>query len=201
MAIEHSSITDPQVHEPKGASSASEGTAYVSDGNGSGSWKTVWTPEDAQPKFAEMRIITGTSQVTLSAAVDPTLNTKSDYAKYTGDWQQGNSNGSVVIFDTDKLLITEDGFYQYDYFASVELIGGGAQNERFALKTSVDDTQLGLNDSKVIIQADFGGDIRNVSASGITSFEAGDSVSLWVAAESGVTVLINEAAMALRKVG
>lgn len=41
MAIQHSVISDPHVHEPKGASTAGAGTVYVSDGSGSGSWTTV----------------------------------------------------------------------------------------------------------------------------------------------------------------
>lgn len=40
MAIEHKDITDGQRHEPKGASTASTGSVYVSDGAGSGSWTT-----------------------------------------------------------------------------------------------------------------------------------------------------------------
>lgn len=38
MTIQHSVITDPDVHEPKGASTASVGQVYVSDGAGSGTW-------------------------------------------------------------------------------------------------------------------------------------------------------------------
>jgi hypothetical protein len=38
MAIEHDSITDPEIHEPKGISTASSNTVYVSDGAGSGTW-------------------------------------------------------------------------------------------------------------------------------------------------------------------
>ena len=39
--IQHSAITDPHIHEPKGASTASGGTVYISDGSGSGSWTVV----------------------------------------------------------------------------------------------------------------------------------------------------------------
>ena len=35
---EHSAITDPSIHEPKGAASATVGKVYVSDGAGSGVW-------------------------------------------------------------------------------------------------------------------------------------------------------------------
>ena len=34
----HSSLTDPNLHEPKGAASASQGMIYVADGAGSGTW-------------------------------------------------------------------------------------------------------------------------------------------------------------------
>lgn len=37
----HKNITDPYLHEPKGAATASSGEVYVSDGAGSG----VWTPQ------------------------------------------------------------------------------------------------------------------------------------------------------------
>lgn len=41
MAIQHASITDPQIHEPKGASTATADTVYVANGSGSGSWQKV----------------------------------------------------------------------------------------------------------------------------------------------------------------
>lgn len=41
--VEHNAITDPNIHEPKGVSSASSGTVYVADGAGSGTWSTVGT--------------------------------------------------------------------------------------------------------------------------------------------------------------
>lgn len=37
--IQHSAIPDANLHEPKGAASASADSFYVSDGAGSGSWK------------------------------------------------------------------------------------------------------------------------------------------------------------------
>ena len=39
MAIQHNVITDPNIHEPKGATSAVSETAYVANGAGSGVWK------------------------------------------------------------------------------------------------------------------------------------------------------------------
>ena len=36
--IEHSALSAAELHEPKGASSATEGRVYVADGLGSGFW-------------------------------------------------------------------------------------------------------------------------------------------------------------------
>jgi hypothetical protein len=36
--VQHSTLTDPNLHEPKGASSASANQLYLSDGSGSGTW-------------------------------------------------------------------------------------------------------------------------------------------------------------------
>ena len=36
--IEHSAITDPDIHEPKGATTADAGQIYVADGANSGAW-------------------------------------------------------------------------------------------------------------------------------------------------------------------
>lgn len=36
--VQHASLTDPELHEPKGVAAASEGEVYVADGAGSGDW-------------------------------------------------------------------------------------------------------------------------------------------------------------------
>lgn len=43
MTISHASITDPNLHEPKGVSTAAANTAYVSNGAGSGAWSKIPT--------------------------------------------------------------------------------------------------------------------------------------------------------------
>lgn len=38
MAVEHDAIPDAEIHEPKGAATAANGSAYIADGVGSGTW-------------------------------------------------------------------------------------------------------------------------------------------------------------------
>jgi len=40
VTVNHSSIGDPYIHEPKGVSTAQTSTVYVANGSGSGSWKS-----------------------------------------------------------------------------------------------------------------------------------------------------------------
>jgi hypothetical protein len=37
----HKNLTDPQLHEPIGISTAEENTVYIADGEGSGKWKNI----------------------------------------------------------------------------------------------------------------------------------------------------------------
>ena len=41
--VNHSSLTDPLIHEPKGVASASAGKVYVANGSGSGAWTSKET--------------------------------------------------------------------------------------------------------------------------------------------------------------
>lgn len=40
--IDHSVLTGTEIHEPKGADTATVNQVYVADGAGTGSWKTAW---------------------------------------------------------------------------------------------------------------------------------------------------------------
>jgi len=62
VAIEHNVITDPEIHEPKGAAAASEGEVYIADGAASGAfakpellgtgWRDLIMPFTASEKGA-----------------------------------------------------------------------------------------------------------------------------------------------------
>lgn len=41
--VNHNTLTDPYLHEPKGASTAAAGDVYVADGTGSGAWTQAHT--------------------------------------------------------------------------------------------------------------------------------------------------------------
>ena len=63
MTIQHKSIPDSDLHEPKGVASATVDKTYISDGLGSGSWQVL--PGRAH---ADMYIDAGATTQALSAA-------------------------------------------------------------------------------------------------------------------------------------
>ena len=49
--VNHSTLTDPYLHEPKGVASAGAGTVYVANGSGSGTWKKEHSNADVYLDF------------------------------------------------------------------------------------------------------------------------------------------------------
>ena len=63
--VNHSTLTDPYLHEPKGVSTASANEVYVANGTGAGAWKTVqkyvngYVPFDAVTPAYQHSVTTG----------------------------------------------------------------------------------------------------------------------------------------------
>jgi hypothetical protein len=44
-SVQHSAITDPNIHEPKGVAAATVNKVYVANGSGSGTWQKISPPQ------------------------------------------------------------------------------------------------------------------------------------------------------------
>ena len=95
MAIEHDTITDPYIHEPKDISTANAGQIYVADGLGSGSWK--YFPHSA---FYYDNIGTGTGFAVSGSyvLVNPATTGDADPHDFTH-----NSAGRLTYTGTDDI--------------------------------------------------------------------------------------------------
>ena len=143
--VQHANIIDSQRHEPKGASTASVNTIYSSDGAGSGVWAKVGSKHlvgltgDAgnnnlklvtdgsggfitrtNVAYGSMTITANTNAISLTAAVDGTLNTNSDYVLLTGTgapWVSENLKG--ITFNTNRLIVPVTGIYKLDLWSTI----------------------------------------------------------------------------------
>ena len=106
MSIEHSTITDPDRHEPKDISAAATGTVYVSNGAGSG----VWSPITSSA-FGGIGITDSATTVAVTTAVDSTFQTDSDYVTLDTPITFDVIAQEGVTVSGNKFTITQAGTY------------------------------------------------------------------------------------------
>jgi len=182
---EHVDLADPELHEPKGVAAASLGQMYIADGVGSGAW------EDNTGNTHGDAIITSNTTVTaVTAAVDATLATDSDYVKITAAWTL--AHGENVTLSTDKIVVGVGGTYFITFWADVLV---PLTNNFIGIKYAVNDTPP-YSSRKVIGQSQSTSDFLNLSASGVVaSLSANDTLSVYIAATKTDSLIVQEAGL------
>ena len=123
--IQHSALTDPNLHEPKGASTAASGKVYVANGSGSGAWQFI-----AGHAYGDLYITANTTTQTLSAA--------SALAKLnpTGAWTANGYQNITPAAANGQFTVTQAGIYQLDFwivFETAAIASGAAYNFHYAV--------------------------------------------------------------------
>lgn len=208
MAIQHRDIPETELHEPKGASTASVGTVYTSTGNGSGTWKKIDTDsieglgsqqgrEDwavlatgqggfkyaPLTAYGSIVINNNASGFPVTAASDNTLNTNSDYKILTGagaPWQPDLSYGLSVA--SDGLTVLQNGVYKIESW--MDIVGFPTNTARLSMKYLVNDNIYSLR--KISVKSNSNGDSGSLTGFGLVDLSEGDTVRVAVAStESG----------------
>lgn len=203
MAIEHKFITDAERHEPKGASSAIANSVWVADGVGSGAFRKIKSTDLSGMtgdggvagkdvvsdgangfKFANadahgaMTITNNVTGFAITAAVDPTFNTPSDFVLITG--VGGPWAGELlhdITFDTNKLTVSTTGIYRIDLWGNIS--AWAANNSSLCFRYKLNGTTL--SSRKPVVKTDASSVPRQVAGFGLLSLNAGDYVQLFVA--------------------
>lgn len=202
MTIAHKDITDPNIHEPKGASAALVDTVYVSNGSGSGSWSKVGAGSlqgitsdgglsglqllsdgsdgfvmRRESAYGTMAITNNANNFAVTAAVDPTLQTTTDYVLLTGvgaAWASENLFG--VTFNTDRLIAPVTGMYKLDMWANISSYPASAfVGARLKVNNTTFSTRF------IMSKANAGNDYGQLNGFEMLSLTANDYVQLFVA--------------------
>ena len=184
--IQHAVLTDPQLHEPKGVSTAASGKVYRANGSGSGVW--VFPSGHA---YGELYIEGGVTTQTLPAA--------SATAKLnpTGEWT-ANGNANVTLSATDgTITVLEGGEYQLNFWVSFTTASAAAQakyNFHYAVN--------GVPSTRKVIVAKYtnGADTLNCSVTGFANLNNNDVVSIYVGGDgttSSTAITVLEAGLSL----
>ena len=105
MAIEHDSIVNAELHEPKGVSSASNTTVYVANGAGSGTWRQLTVPD------IDTSAVPTLNKITLTLLIPDLDTAESHYivSPYAGTLAKMYSVIDAPVGGADTLLTTKIG--------------------------------------------------------------------------------------------
>lgn len=144
MSIEHKTLLDPEVHEPKGVTTAADGTVYVADGLGSGDWEAAKLAGQVGASVEEVPVSDGAGGVTwdfayrlrdgwrdmimpFTAATAPALNApgfikvRDDGAGSTGVYGYGFDDSAeenlFITFHIDHDFKVGSAFYPHIHWA------------------------------------------------------------------------------------
>jgi hypothetical protein len=184
--IQHAVLTDPQLHEPKGVSTAASGKVYRANGSGSGVW--VFPSGHA---YGELYIEGGVTTQTLPAA--------SATAKLnpTGEWT-ANGNANVTISAANgTITVLEPGEYQLNFWVSFTTASAAAQakyNFHYAVN--------GVPSARKVIVAKYtnGADTLHCAVTGYANLADNDVVSIYVGGDgttSSTAITVLEAGFSL----
>ena len=138
MTIQHNVITDPDIHEPKGAASAASGKVYISNGSGSGTWE--YPPGKAH---AEIYISGGTTAHTLAGSSAFTILNPS------GEWTaSGNEDILTVTPGSGIITLNQAGHYYISFwinFTTASIASGSSYHFKYALDGSVSSREVAVS--------------------------------------------------------
>lgn len=156
----------------------------------SGSAWTAVASTPAVPTDFGQRAITGNSTaIAITAAVDATLSTNSDYIQVTGIFNATpDGENSGVTQQTNTFTIAQAGIYRIEVWASVR---SNANNTAVALKFGIDGT-IGLGRRPKVFLRNVG-EVHTLTAFGYHHFDAGDVISLWFASDKTANITFEDA--------
>lgn len=195
MAIEHASISDPEIHEPKGVSTAAANTAYLADGAGSGVWRQITYSDIANVfSYGSMVITNNATNFPLTAVADTTFGTPSQYSVMTGVGAPFSSENLYnLTFDTDKLVVPYTGIYKVDVYMNISAYPG--TNAKVSMRHLLNGTTY--SSRAPIVKASGTGAAGQLTGFGLVSMTAGDSLQIALASDTTGNLLIRDFNMTL----
>lgn len=192
MSIEHSTILDPDIHEPKDISLATSGQVYTGNGAGTG----AWTDQLSLSSYASSNTTANAVTISVTAAVDSTMHTATDYIPITV-FNPKFLVGSDISHSGNGLLINTTGWYQAGMWMSMS---ASSASSKIAITIAINGV-IQVIDTAVLIQLmKTAGDIGNVSGIGTFPLAAGDVLDGYIACDTTTDLLIHEANVSLLRI-
>ena len=180
--VNHSTLTDPYLHEPKGVGSAGTGTVYVADGAGSGSWLEKTRYIGAYVAFDSTTPAYQHTCTTSDTIIDPAFTVS-------------ESNGFSGVVSPNARLVytgTEDIDVQIVFTVSSKQASAGDRDVEWSIwKNGVE-----LGGSRAV-RTQSAGNWGSISVFGYTGLTTNDYLEVKVKADGSCTVDIASAYMSI----
>lgn len=196
--VQHSNLTDPNLHEPKGISTATGGQVYVSDGSASGDWTDVSRlPGTGWGQYSHS-VYTGTTYLTINATgVIVPFDTNTDVTQIP--ITLSGATFPLMDLSTNTLLfVSEDDMHSITLSFFIATSTGSPTYMDLSLFTSTDGTTYStlIGETTVAILKDAAGVVNqyvNVSSSfPVTTNMAGFGARIQLKMPSGDTANIKD---------
>jgi hypothetical protein len=171
MTIQHAAIDDPDIHEPKGVSTASAGKIYIADGSGSGDW-TYPTGNS----YAEIYIDAGATTQTINSVAGTY-----DKLNPTAEWTENVAEGLTTTAADGTITLTKAGTYQISFFITF-ITASLAAGTKYRFKYALD----GTTGSRILTaqKSSAGVDALTISAQGLVQVTANQVLSIYVTGDA-----------------
>ena len=168
--IQHSALTDPNIHEPKGITTALAGQVYVADGSNSGDW--VFPSGHA---YGEIYITEGTTTQTLAASSAKAI------LNPTAEWVSNGNKNVTLTPASGTITVLAAGEYALNFWITftTAAVSSGAKYRFYYAINGVTSTR-----NVFCAKTTNGAETHTLSASGIAALSANDVVSIYVAGDA-----------------
>lgn len=170
--VEHSALTDPDLHEPKDISTATDGEIYFADGAAGGEWRPFM-------EYATM---------TLNDNAGVTVTTIGTSAQKLAIWDaDGPSVGATPDSTTDHdITVNTAGDYYVSFHAACSTAAPADAGE-YQFRLRINGSESATSAYKLGTRDDFSGttDLHDVIFSGIVTLAASDVLTIWIESDEG----------------
>lgn len=178
--VNHSSLTDPYLHEPKGVASASSGEIYLANGSGSGNWIKAHRHINGYIQFDSVTPAYQHSVTTSFTALNPTFSTT------LADGFTGSASPNARLIYTGAEGIVSN----CTFVCNFKNNSGTARNVQFIFykNGSV------MNGGHVIVTAN-SGEWKSATLADMTELSTNDYIEIFVKADAAFTLDVASASL------
>ena len=170
--VNHSTLTDPYLHEPKGVAAAANGSVYFADGAGSGDWNH---PIHYVGGYVDFDTTTPETQA-ITTTFSP-LNPTFAFAENSGFTAIASPNARIQYDEP------ENGIATISFTTSIRHSAGGARDVELAVYKNGT-----IISGAHMIQTTDNDDWNNMTLVGNTELTTNDYIEIWAKASQAITL-------------